>query len=166
MPFKIQTLSLHTLALLFLSGCSEAWDPPKTPMPAQQQVYFPNQIAHKAVYLQLAISANEKTRGLMFRDSLATDHGLCFVSDHPRQQSFWMRNTQIPLELAHFDAQGVLVEIHQLDPFDETPVKSRHPRIQYSIEMNQGWFKRNKIRPGSKLNLHLLQQAIRARSGR
>ena len=102
----------------------------------------------------------------MFRESLATDHGLCFVSDPPQQQSFWMRNTQIPLDLAHFDSQGVLVEIHQLYPYDESPVKSRHLEIRYSIEMNQGWFKRNQIRPGSKLDLDLLQQALAARGVR
>ena len=57
-----------------------------------------------------------------------------------------MRNTQIPLDLAHFDANGILVEVQQLYPYDETPVKSRHLEIRYSIEMNQGWFKQNKIK--------------------
>ena len=31
--------------------------------------------------------------------------------------------------------------------------------------MNQGWFQRNNIRLGTKLNLRLLQEAIHARSG-
>lgn len=165
MRFKVQTYSLLILVSLASVACRDTAHPQPSHMKAQT-VYFPNRIGQKSVFLQLAIRAEEKAKGLMFRESLATDHGLCFVSDPPQQQSFWMRNTQIPLDLAHFDSQGVLVEIHQLYPYDESPVKSHHLEIRYSIEMNQGWFKRNQIRPGSKLDLDLLQQALAARGSR
>jgi len=163
--FKIQTFSILLLAALFLIGCRDETRSEIVPSKAKKSVYFPNQIGSQPVFLQLAIEPNEKASGLMFRKQLASNHGLCFISDRPKQQSFWMRNTQIPLDLAHFDANGILVEVQQLYPYDETPVKSRHLEIQYSIEMNQGWFKQHKIKPGSRLNLNLLQQAIEARGG-
>ena len=166
MRFKIQTFSILTLTSLILLACNDTLDTDESSFRAQQSVYFPNQIGQKSVMLQMAMLASEKARGLMFRDTLALDHGLCFISDRPKQQSFWMRNTRIPLDLAHFDSEGILLEIQQLYPFDETPVKSLHHRIQYSIEMNQGWFQRNNIRLGTKLNLRLLQEVIHARSGR
>lgn len=164
-PFKIQTFSILLLAAQFLIGCSGETHPESVPIEAQQNAYFPIQIDSKTIYLQLAVKSDEKAIGLMFRKQLASDHGLCFISDRPKQQSFWMRNTQIPLDLAHFDADGILVEIQQLYPYDETPVKSNHLEVLYSIEMNQGWFKRHKIKTGSRLHLNLLQQAIATRGG-
>ena len=44
--------------------------------------------------------------GLMFRESMAGDHGMLFVATEPHQHSFWMKNTKIPLDIGYFAFDG------------------------------------------------------------
>ena len=64
-----------------------------------------------------------------------------------------MKNVPIPLDIGYLDPNGRLIEIYSLYPYDEKPVFSKSHNIQYALEMNQGWFNRNKIRTGDYLNL-------------
>ena len=50
----------------------------------------------------------ERQQGLMDRDSLAEDHGMLFVYSRPQTLSFWMRNTEIPLDIAYISQDGVI----------------------------------------------------------
>jgi uncharacterized membrane protein (UPF0127 family) len=110
--------------------------------------------------VELAYTDAKRQRGLMFRDALDESHGMLFLFEYPDQRSFWMRNTRIPLDIAYFDANGVLREIHPLFPFDETPIQSSSRQIQFALEVNQGWFARNGILPGIQMNLHRLSLAL------
>jgi len=76
--------------------------------------------------------------------------------------SFWMRNTDLPLDIGFFDAAGELKEVYPLHPHDERPVQSLGPR-QFALEMNQGWFGRAGVKSGATLDRVALAGAIRAR---
>ena len=114
-------------------------------------------------HLQLALSQAELIRGLMYRDSLQPDHGMLFVFNQPGPRAFWMRNTRIPLDLAYLDANGTVLEIHKLYPYNETTVPSRSQAVQFVIEMNRGWFKTNDLGVGAQLDLQSVAEAITAR---
>ena len=101
--------------------------------------------------VEVADTPDSESTGLMFRDSLPTDHGMLFVFGESREASFWMRNTKIPLSLAYLDADGVIKELHDLKPFDETSVRSATADIAYGLEVNQGWFKQHNIEPGMRV---------------
>ena len=113
--------------------------------------------------MQLAVLEPEMAVGLMYRTALGADDGMLFAYVSPRPMEFWMRNTLIPLDIGFFDAQGVLLEIYPMQPNDEHRVASRHQELQYALEMNQGWYARNGIRPGDKLDLGKLKAALEAR---
>lgn len=125
--------------------------------------HFDLRVGEKVVHAQIAVSMVEMQRGLMGRADLGPDEGMIFVYQHPEQMSFWMHDTPTPLDIGFFNPSGVLEEIYPLHPFDETSVKSRSVSLQFALEMRQGWFHDNVIRPGAQLDLKALGQALKAR---
>ena len=49
--------------------------------------------------VELAVTPQERSRGLMFRDILPNRSGMLFVFDPPQPVAFWMKNTLIPLDI-------------------------------------------------------------------
>ena len=73
---------------------------------------------------------------------------MLFVFGGPMRASFWMRNTLIPLSCAYIDPEGVIQEIRDMKPLDETPIEAKTDQVQYVLEVKQGWFERNKVNVG------------------
>jgi hypothetical protein len=62
-----------------------------------------------------------------------------------------MKNTKIPLSIAYIDASGTIRELYDMKPLDiSITYPSKHP-VRYALEVNKGWFKKNKIHIGSKI---------------
>jgi uncharacterized membrane protein (UPF0127 family) len=108
-------------------------------------------IGTKKITAEVADEDHERAAGLMFRKSLASDSGMLFVMDDSGPVGFWMKNTEVPLTIAYIDPAGVIKELHDLQPRNEKPVPSRFPNIAYALEMPQGWFTKNNIWPGERL---------------
>ena len=108
-------------------------------------------IGTKKITAEVADETHERSAGLMFRKSLASDSGMLFVMDDSGPVGFWMKNTEVPLTIAYIDPAGVIKELHDLQPRNEKPVPSRFPNIAYALEMPQGWFTKNNIWPGERL---------------
>jgi uncharacterized membrane protein (UPF0127 family) len=108
-------------------------------------------IGGKKITAEIADEEHERATGLMFRKFLASDSGMLFVMDQPGPVGFWMKNTEVPLTIAYIDATGLIKELHDLHPRVEKPVPSRFPNIAYALEMPQGWFSKNNIWPGERL---------------
>jgi uncharacterized protein len=102
------------------------------------------------ITVELARRPDEQRRGLMFRTSLPPDHGMLFFSSVDEVQTFWMRNTKIPLTIAYADASGRIVRIADLEPLDERPVTSIAP-ARYALEMNRGWFAAHGVVAGDRI---------------
>ncbi|MGJ8650951.1 MAG: DUF192 domain-containing protein [Opitutaceae bacterium] len=154
--FYRSLLPLGWILFLFV-GCSPE---PVSKIVEPASTYFPINIGEKTTYLQLALNKAESQQGLMNRTSMDLDHGMIFVFDSPGPQSFWMKNTRIPLDIGFFDANGKLLEVHALYPYDETAVPSYSRNVLFAVEMNQGWFARNQIQLNSTLDLEQLREAI------
>ena len=143
-----------------LSGCGREEKPAEVKTVAD---YFPIRVGARETRLQLAVQQTEQNRGLMDRRSLGSDEGMIFVYAQPKQMSFWMHNTLIPLDIGFFDAKGVLREVRQMFPHDERSVPSHSAEIQFAVEMNQNWFRDRGVKPGDKLDLAALKAALEAR---
>jgi len=160
-PPLLRTSVLLLVTLLGLAACRD--EPASAALARPSTDYFPLGVGARTVRMQLAVLEPEMAVGLMYRTTLGTDDGMLFAYTSPRQMQFWMRNTLIPLDIGFFDAQGVLLEKHPMQPHDERGVISRHQELQYALEMNQGWFDRNGVKPGDKLDLRKLKVALGAR---
>lgn len=163
-PVSSLLRALMIVVLLSLTtGCGRG-DATRAPTEAKTVAdYFVVPVGAKSVKMQLAIKPREMEHGLMGREDLKSDEGMLFLYDAPQRMSFWMRNTPTPLDIGFFTADGVLKEVYQMYPFDETPVMSRSEALQFALEMKQGWFEFNGVKPGAKLDLKALAEAIKAR---
>lgn len=97
---------------------------------------------------EIARAPREIATGMMHRTTMPEGTGMLFVFARPEPRSFYMRNTLIPLSIAYLSPEGEILEIHKMQPLDETPVDSASDRVQYALEVPQGWFEKNGIRPG------------------
>ena len=109
-------------------------------------------IGDHSLTVELAVSPNEQMTGLMNRESLESNHGMLFVFPEPKQASFWMHNTSIPLDLAFLDADGVILEILPLVPFEEKPVLSKSSKVSYALEVSRDWFASRNLKAGLKVS--------------
>ncbi|MBU3666621.1 MAG: DUF192 domain-containing protein [Chthoniobacterales bacterium] len=108
-------------------------------------------IGRALVNAEIADEDAERAKGLMGRNELAEGEGMLFVFASPQPMNFWMHDTVIPLSIAYINAQGVIREIHDLKPMDETPVQSAVNDLMFALEVPQGWFERNSILPGDRI---------------
>lgn len=118
--------------------------------PAPQGDLVPIRVAGIEVMVEIADDNEERSRGLMHRESLPEDQGMLFVYTDERTLSFWMRNTLIPLDIAYIDREGRIVDIQQMEPQDSTTHPSAAPAM-YALEMNQGWFEAHDVEVGDRI---------------
>jgi uncharacterized protein len=76
---------------------------------------------------------------------------MLFVFEQPSQQCFWMKNTLLPLSAAFIDDDGTVVNVEDMKPQTLDSHCSAKP-VRYVLEMNQGWFAKKGIKPGTRLN--------------
>jgi uncharacterized membrane protein (UPF0127 family) len=60
-----------------------------------------------------------------------------------------MRNCFVPLSAAYISPEGVILEIINMKPHDETGIPSQSANVQFVLEVPQGWFARHNISPGA-----------------
>ena len=110
--------------------------------------------------VQLAITGEQKTMGLMDRRRLADNAGMLFVYDstQPPTAGFWMYRTRIPLDIAFLDSTGIIRAIHAMTPCPTTiaegcPTYTPDVPYRYALEVNRGFFARHGIGTGHSLQL-------------
>ncbi len=99
------------------------------------------------VQAEVANTEDSQRRGLMFRDEMGLDEGMIFTYDAPRPQSFWMRNTFIPLDLIFIDENYEVINIARGEPYNEEPVTSDRDGIAV-LELNAGRAEELGLQPG------------------
>jgi uncharacterized membrane protein (UPF0127 family) len=99
---------------------------------------------------EVAATTENRMVGLMNRRSMPAQRGMVFAFTQENTHCMWMRNTYVPLSVAFIDADGVIINIEDMQPQTETSHCSKKP-ARYALEMNQGWFAQRGIKPGARL---------------
>lgn len=150
--------SLLFIGALALSGCGAGKAAPGADGPSQAnpRLETVEMVAgSRTLKLELARTADEREKGLMFRKSLGENEGMLFVFPSDEQLAFWMKNTSIPLSIAYIASDGTIREIHDLEPFSLEAVKAGRS-VRYALEVGRGWFGKAGLREGDRLSLPAL----------
>jgi uncharacterized membrane protein (UPF0127 family) len=107
-------------------------------------------IGKHALRVEVAVTDEQRNRGLMFREKMAKNDGMLILFDEPAYHAMWMMNTYIPLSVAFVDKQGVILNIEDMEPRTTDPHAAAGPAV-YAIETNKGWFAERNIKPGDKV---------------
>ena len=101
--------------------------------------------------VEVADDDAERSKGLMFRESLDPAAGMLFVYETPRRAQFWMKNTLIPLDMIFADATGTVTRVHpNAIPGDLTPIDGGNG-VAFVLEINGGLAAKLGIAPGAEL---------------
>lgn len=87
--------------------------------------------------VDVAATAEQQEKGLMFVTELAGDRGMIFPYDPPQEVAFWMKNTLIPLDILYIRKDGTIVRITHAEAMDLTPLPSGEP-IAAVLEIRSG----------------------------
>lgn len=137
-------LPLLLSALILLPGCGGEEEPAErlnTEFEAEGILDFhrPDSSLVTRIVIEMAESDAEQAQGLMYRRSLPNRGGMLFIDDAPSMQSFWMRNTPLPLDILFIDESGEIVNIvRRTTPYSEERIESTDS-AQYVLEVRAGF---------------------------
>ena len=100
---------------------------------------------------EVAQTEAQRSQGLMFRKKLVRDEGMLFIFDDPGYYAMWMKNTLLPLSVAFVDANGVILNVADMEPQTLDSHPAQGPAV-YAIETNKGWFAQHKVGAGDKVS--------------
>jgi len=135
--------------LLLVAACSK----PETDSAGAQQdipftpegvldVYSADSTLIQRFVIELAETDSEQAQGLMYRRSLPERGGMLFVDSSESMQSFWMRNTPLPLDIVFAREDGRIVNIvERTTPYSDEHINSTAP-AQYVLEVRAGTARR------------------------
>lgn len=126
-------------------GASVGTGASQTPMPPRGSAWII--FGSDTVVAEVARSAEERSRGLMYRDEVPAGTGMLFVFEDVRTRSFWMKNTYVPLSIAFLDQNNAVVDIRHMEPEDEEFTRSSRAAM-FALEVRQGWFEEQGIEVG------------------
>lgn len=125
------------------------------------ELSFSNGVSLK---VEVADTMEKRVQGLMHRTNLPKNEGMLFIFQKEKNMNFWMRNTYLALSIAYFDKSKKLKNIEEMKP-QNMMSKEQHNKTYpskgpclYALEVNKGWFKENKIKPGMSFRYKIIKK--------
>jgi uncharacterized membrane protein (UPF0127 family) len=146
------------LAIAFLSVSCASKGPaegPSKPNPRLKTVEL--KVGGALMKAELARTADQRERGLMFRKELKEGEGMLFVFEADQRLSFWMKNTSIPLSIAYLASDGTIRQILDLEPHS-LEARGSERSVRYALEAPRGWFERAGAAVGDRIALPPLDE--------
>ena len=101
--------------------------------------------------VEIARSADEQAKGLMFRTAMGAGEGMIFPMNPPRSAAFWMRNTVIPLDIIFIGTDRRILNIAaNTVPYSEASLASSGA-VSAVLELNGGRAAQLGIGPGDRV---------------
>jgi hypothetical protein len=143
---------------LLMAACTTGAQALESQVLPAQAACFVSEEQSVAVSLEWAETAEQRRIGLMGREKLEERSGMLFDygSLQSAENSFWMRNTLIALDIAYVNEHGSIVAINRMEPCTSVaafncPTYPAGAEFVQAVEMNAGFFSRYQITLGDRL---------------
>ena len=105
------------------------------------------------INIEIADDNEKRMKGLMFREKLNENEGMLFVFDDEQYQTFWMKNTLIPLDIIFIDKNLKIVDIKNAVPCKEEPcvIYKSEKAAEYVLEVNKNFTIKKGIKVGDNI---------------
>jgi len=114
-------------------------------------IVAPNGTVLANVAVEIAATEQQRETGLMYRSHLGANDGMLFLFTHPQPLQFWMKNTEIPLDMIFADGNRVVAgTVQRAEPYSEQ-LLSVDGETQYVLEVNGGFCAQHGIKAGDHL---------------
>ncbi len=147
-----------------LAACRPAPAPSPPPLAAAPASASPRVIIDSPsgrsteVTVELARTADEQARGLMFRERLAPGTGMLFLFPVTEERAFWMQNTLIPLDMIFIDEAGRVVGVVERAEPLTTAMRGVGRPSRYVLEVAGGVAAERGIRAGDQVRFEGIPQ--------
>ncbi|GAC1542601.1 MAG: hypothetical protein NVS2B4_21350 [Ramlibacter sp.] len=135
------------------AGVAEAGRPGLRGWPellAMNQVRMQLRAGEHALDAYVARTEDQRALGLMHRAEMAPDEGMLFICDERAVQSFWMKDTPVPLSIAFLEDDGTIVHIEDMAPQSLDSHACEHS-VRHVLGVPMGWFRERGIGPGTRV---------------
>ena len=108
--------------------------------------------------VEIADTTAERELGLMYRQTLAEDKGMLFVYNNEDFYSFWMKKTQIPLDMIWIGQDNQVVFIKEnaqpCPQQGDCPLINPDNAAKYVLEINAGLVEKFGIKTGDSVQIN------------
>ena len=117
------------------------------------ELTFTDSLGNTKTKIDLEIADNEYERqlGLMNRKSMEENQGMIFIFPREEYQSFWMRNTLIPLDMIFVNKDQKIITIHKDTKVLSAQSYPSTAPAMYVVEVTGGFTDRHNIVLGDKI---------------
>lgn len=105
------------------------------------------EIHNKKYQVKIAESEADKIKGLQGVKQLSENEGMLFIYDEPQTVGFWMKDTEIPLDIIFINDDCEVVSIYKGQPYNENIAEEDN--VKYVLELNQN----SGVKKGDELDI-------------
>lgn len=151
---KIKGLRKTTLIMVFIFFTSQLWISASA---LEGVAKFPPK-KEATVFLEVAVTPDQKSKGLMNRPSLPQNRGMVFVFRPQTKVTFWMKDTLIPLDMIFVDKGKIVKIVKEAIPNQTEIVYPSDFEITEVVEVNGGFTDTHMISVGDLVQFENIAQ--------
>ena len=102
--------------------------------------------------VEIAKSSHEKKKGLQCRKYLKENEGMLFTWDFEDYRYFWMKNTNVPLDIIFIDSNFKIVDIFSNAQPNTLDLITSKEKAMYILELNAGISKNLGLKNGDMIS--------------
>ncbi len=149
---------MSSARLLMKIGCAliliGAWlgaPAPSARCAEQQTLEIASKTGVHLFSVELAVTDEERARGLMYRRSLPDSYGMLFDFKRDQEVSFWMRNTYVSLDMIFIRGDGRILRIAENTETESDRLIPSGGPVRFVLEVVAGTAKKLGIEPGDRV---------------